>query len=476
MDKRCIKQGFSYDFSRPGIFTVERPAGNTIGHIYPSIRYFLNDQPVTNLFGEDASPKIVDLADIAIAAYLADRVSPRREPSTTAQMWPRRFELVLGVRCREFWSSPERHEALEKLFSFLTDDEWNLSFVEPGGIDRLEGTQREFRLPPKNVPRVALFSGGLDSYAGVAGVLDADRDSDLVIVSAATNYRHIAGQRKQVEILRGLPRPAELIHRVVEFGIKWHDSDDAIQESSQRTRGLVFLILGSIAALNSRAHRLEIYENGVGAINLPMDASQIGSMNSRSVNPLTLIALERLISDAAEADFCIVNMCLGVTKGEMCTRIPRAALEGIAATFSCDGFPVRRSGKPQCGVCTSCLLRRMALEAAGLAGYDSSDGYGIDLTCDTSTPSEKQLNPLRAMEWQAELIRHAIGFRDPWTELSLIYPMLPVIAAELSQGPNANQTSIERDLVALYTRHVAEWEGFSARGHLSDFRRHRLAA
>lgn len=477
MDKRSKERFFRYDFSQAEVFTIEqRREGNPVGHMYPSIRYFLNDQRVSNLFGADTSPKMVDLSDIAIAVYLADRVSPRNDLSTSTRTWPRTFELVIGVRRPEYWNDSERRKALQGLLSFLTDDEWNLSFVSQIGADRRDGTQREFRLPPADLPRVALFSGGLDSYAGIAGVLDADRDSDLVLVSAATNYRQMAGQRKQVEILRRLPRPSELIHCVVEFGIRWHDSDDAKQERSQRTRGLVFLVLGSIAALNSDTRRLEIYENGVGAINLPLDASQIGSMNSRSVNPRTLIALERLISDAAEADFEIANMCLGQTKGEMCTRIPPDAVEGIAVTFSCDGYPVHRSRKPQCGVCTSCLLRRLSLETAGLAEYDLQNGYGMDLTSEMATPSERQLNSLRTMEWQTEVIRHALGSGDPWTELAQAYPILPVIAAELSQGRNGDNGPTEWQLLRLYSRHVSEWEGFSARTHLSDREDLRLAA
>ena len=126
------------------------------------------------------------------------------------------------------------------------------------------------------------------------------------------------------------------------------------QEQTRRTRGFLFLLIGGVTALMTGQNKLSIYENGIGAINLPFDGSQIGIDNSRSVNPVTLKLISQLLSLAGGIEFSIVNHCLYQTKAEMCgTAAVAAVLAGIRSTFSCDGFPVRRRLFAQCGFCTS---------------------------------------------------------------------------------------------------------------------------
>ena len=151
--------------------------------------------------------------------------------------------------------------------------------------------------------------------------------------------------------------------------------DEYAQEPSRRTRGFLFLVFGGVTALMAKSSALYLYENGIGAMNLPYDRSQIGTDNARTAHPRVLREVGELLSLVTDRPFSVQNRCIYKTKAEMLQHpaITRVG-EAIRLTFSCDGFPVRTKARAQCGFCTSCLLRRYSLEVAGLADLDS-DGY-----------------------------------------------------------------------------------------------------
>ena len=75
-------------------------------------------------------------------------------------------------------------------------------------------------------------------------------------------------------------------HIAVPFGI---DSSGRNQEEKgQRTRALVFLAMGVVTTLQAQTDTLSIFENGIGALNLPLNATQLGTDNYRGVHPRTL--------------------------------------------------------------------------------------------------------------------------------------------------------------------------------------------
>ena len=104
----------------------------------------------------------------------------------------------------------------------------------------------------------------------------------------------------------------------------------------------------------------------------------------------------------------------------------------LSLTFSCDGFPVRAKDKAQCGLCTSCLLRRQAIESAGLA--DSTvQGYLCDLAKAGFAFSDKQLHSLRAMDWQAQKIKVALAQANSWEALVQEFVELRRLESEVCQ-------------------------------------------
>jgi 7-cyano-7-deazaguanine synthase in queuosine biosynthesis len=450
---------YVYDFSKPEFFT--RMVQSEMHNVpFPQVSFFVNDDQIAHLFGSNIGVLLQDLIDIAMAVYLADRVSLRDPRKYHNENWVRNFVLKVGVRNPDFWNQTDVRDDVCDFLSNLTDDKWFFEFCFLSGAP-------ELALAPDSTPSVALFSGGLDSFAGAAINLAQNPQESFVFVSATTHNRQISQQRKQIKRLGIRNRNGEIIHYTVNFGIKWQEIEKTIQEKTQRTRGFLYMTLGAVAAINAGSNNLEIYENGIGAINLPYDGSQISAMNSRSVNPITLMEMEQLIRKITDADFTIENKYLFFTKSEMCVEAAvHEHREGVVETFSCDGFPVHETGKSQCGVCTSCLLRRLSMETANIGEFDPGEQYGIDLTSSIVFPSFDRLRALRAMDWQYHQINRCLTGPNPWQELAFEFPELQTIVSELVVSKGESFEGAQTNILRLYKKYCDEWSGFSARNHL----------
>jgi hypothetical protein len=202
---------------------------------------------------------------------------------------------------------------------------------------------------------------------------------------------------------------------------------------------------------------LAVYENGVGAINLPYLANQVGAQATRAVNPVALGALSELIAHVTGRPFRIATPFILDTKAQLCRRIPPAQHHLVRDTVSCDGFPQRAEGQPQCGWCTSCLLRRQALCAAGLAHADSTH-YRHDLLNRKGKVPEAKLLPIGAMLAQVASLERAFQDESPWRVLTRDYPILVEVAAALA--PLYPRRDIPDGIVSLYREYAKEWNHF----------------
>jgi hypothetical protein len=161
--------------------------------------------------------------------------------------------------------------------------------------------------------------------------------------------------------------------------------------------------------------------------------------------------------------FSIENPFGFSTKAEMCRHGAVQELrDHLDLTFSCDGFPVRAKDKAQCGLCTSCLLRRQSIESAGLSAFDSK-GYLHDFTRAGVSFPEKQLHSLLAMDWQAHRIKAALAQASPWEALVQEFVELRKLESELCRSGRVERHILQGKLIRLYSQYAAEWESFSAR-------------
>jgi 7-cyano-7-deazaguanine synthase in queuosine biosynthesis len=395
----------------------------------------LDGHAVIRRLARELPARAADLLEIAVTIYAVDQLAarPHEREQRDGSTWSRDLQLTVPVRDPQLWNAEAGR--LARMLRWLTDDRWDLEFTQrPSGSGPLD-TRDAFlfeTMPERAVP--VLFSGGLDSAAGLAAYLSR---ADAVAVSIDTSpwMQHV-----QQQVIRELNsaspfRCEPLRYRVSKLGQKH------TPETSQRSRGLLFLGAGIATAWTLRQDRLLVFENGIGAINLPYLRSQSGSQAPRAMHPKTLRMAQDLAAAVSGRPFRIDAPELALTKAQLIQLAPAAADAALARTVSCDtGFAARVPGHAPCGTCTSCLLRRQALYAAGKPGLDTCAAY--------RTPAPADSYEFHAMQWQVARLRACLDCPDPWHGLVLEYPEL------LDTAPLT-----PTELIGLYRSYVQEWEG-----------------
>ena len=427
--------------------------------------YWLDGERLSRAFYQEIPIRMADLLEVAMSVYAADRRSRRNYRGVNTGH--RRINVRVGVSDPGFWARPEMTEFLSEFLYWLSEDEWSFDFTRrqapsiPGGQQGFL-----FPIPPEAPATVSLFSGGLDSLAGLAKRSREQAAASHVLVSGYTHNRLVGQQRRQVEMIRSawdrrraLGHDPGLHHIAVPFGID--KSRRSGEEPSQRTRALVFLSLGAATAVQAQTDTLWVYENGTGALNLPLNASQLGVDNYRGIHPRSLIMAERLFELALEKKVKIRNPFLFETKAEMCRSL---AVSGLAAvvreTVSCDNYPVRVRGKTQCGHCTSCILRRQAIRCGGLTKDDPPQGYQYDVLDSAADMDGDKLHGIEVMRGQVYELERCLSNDDPWLALASSFPELERTCMELADHRDEEADRIRDKVIRLYRTYAHEWKSF----------------
>ena len=427
--------------------------------------YWLDGQRLSRAFCQALPGNLADLLDIVMAVYAADRRS--RRDFKRAASGQRRIRVRIALRNPDFWATGEMVHKLGEVLHWLSEDEWYLEFTgRQTAPSSAESDRFLFQLPPDPPVTVSLFSGGLDSLAGLVACAEKGSGGSRVLVSGYTHNRLAHQQKVQVDFIRSawrrdglLKEAAGMRHVAVPFGIR--KLRGYREEPSQRTRALVFLVLGVATALQAGTDTLWVYENGIGALNLPLNETQLGIDNYRGVHPRSLMLAQDFLSLALDQPVHIRNPFQFSTKAQMCKSLVGSGIaDAVSHTVSCDGFPQRIRNQPsQCGRCTSCILRRQSLQASGLEKYDR--GYRHDVLSPQLRLAGKHLYDLEAMRGQVHKIGRCLGSKDPWRSLCASFPELARTHAELvGRHDPGSHSEIGRRLVELYRTYVWEWEWF----------------
>jgi len=385
---------------------------------------------------ERLRPDVADLVRVVAALHTADCTV--RRPSATPEdpiAFGRRIAVRVPVQNPETWKRAGNE--LLGLLVWLTDDEWDVSFVSLSAPRYNQPSLVEDPCP------VVLFSGGLDSLAG--SIMLLAEDLDMVTLSISTNNRTTGVQSRGWHALRrGYPAQLKGRHRVkLEV-----DAPGVDPESSQRTRGLVCLGLGGAMASAMGGTELVTCENGIGAINLPMLEGQCGAMMSRNVHPGTLALATRLFGAVLQKPVLIREPFLFRTKRELVQGALSLGWTGLdRLTRSCDAFP--RYDRP-CFRCTSCLYTELAL--------GNGDHY-VHISHATSKGTGAVA--WYAMEQQARRIGGCLSASHPWTAMTAEFPILQKAHDSVVSGWALSSEDAQERLVDLYRRHVSEWKPFA---------------
>jgi hypothetical protein len=274
-----------------------------------------------------------------------------------------------------------------------------------------------------------------------------------LLISGQTHTRIAAAQREQVADLdKFFPNLIE--HVGIGYGIPDKFGIEGY-ESSQRTRAFIHVTLGVVASLMSGLGTLYLFENGFGALNLPCDDAQIGSQNSRGTHPVFLQRMSSFISAVFAKSFTIKNPYSFMTKAQMLATPDMNGFENLfQKSFSCDRYPNYPYKAPQCGLCSSCMIRRMSMYAANRP--DEGRNYTVDVfkAKKTEHMREREILAHAKLSVQANALAAHLASEKSWEKLTVMCP--DILRAEIELGSPNFQFAV----LALLRQHVKEWELF----------------
>ena len=353
-------------------------------------------------FGDELTARQIDLIRIATAVHVADGWVGR----LAAQNGLRSPTLEVEVLDAAFWSRTETVLRLKACVDFLSGgDDWSLRFVRSANA-RHDRRVSLFRGNDSSA-LVSLYSGGLDSAAGLAARLAAQpgRMAVPVTVRHQMQKAQLIGDHFRLLIRRGLIARGDLMPfqagafvrngRIKsEFGVR-------LREVTHRCRPLLFMTVAGLVADSLAVPVVEVFESGIGSVNLPLVSGPADYRTTRSTHPNFLRLISSLVSHVNEANIEYVLPFAGQTKAEMVARVRELGLEELAEkSVSCILHPLLRRGWQQCGHCPACVYRRQAMLTAGIA--EGKDTYALDLFSPhprLPIPA-KQLRPIRAFHQQ----------------------------------------------------------------------------
>lgn len=375
---------------------------------------------VNNFCLGDLPRHLVDLLRIASAVYVVDRLVKRR-PKNGLMSSSRTIGLRIGVLDDSLWNRQDVRDCVQDALEFVTGDFWDIEFERDTQVYKWSTSF----LPFSNTDGsqlICLYSSGLDSAAGLVARMNENPGRPVIPVTVW----HQSQQRRLVlshfDSLRNHYRSkghvSEISPLVVGVRIDWPaisqlpsgGVDRRHQELSQRSRSFLFTTLGAITAIMHGQRTIEMFESGVGAINLPLMAGMVGSKATRSSHPEFLRLMSKLASLVSDRDVKFILPFADKTKGEVVTTLATDNLHALAAmTASCIHYPLRhkkRIKQKQCGVCPACIFRRAALQVAGI--HETQNAYWFDFLGQTESASqlsEKRLTYLKAFLIQVAHLR-----------------------------------------------------------------------
>ncbi|TNC09188.1 hypothetical protein FF100_26845 [Methylobacterium terricola] len=348
----------------------------------------------------------VDLIVVAAHVHAADTRLSR--VATSQDGWTREIGLVVPVSEPERWSAAA--PILERMLRFLTGDHWRIRFrPRPAGFENLSPAY----LPGFEIADfdgIALFSGGLDSLIGAIDTLVAG-ERPLFVSHAGEGA--VSGPQRDLfdKLNERLPGDRRLNRNLPRLRFALTFPRNLVRgvpgEDSTRGRSFLFLAIGAMAGSGlRRPFDLRVPENGLIALNVPLDPTRLGSNSTRTTHPYYLRRWNELLI-AIGIEGTVVNRYWDQTKGEMVAgcRVSAVLRDLTPLSVSC-AHPSQgryaRDRRRHCGTCVPCLIRRAAVEGAWGRGNDPT-GYRCD------DLAERPLDATRSEGRQVRGFQYAIG-------------------------------------------------------------------
>jgi len=343
--------------------------------------------------------------DLALLAGLVNAADTRVSRAINAQGgWTREIDLYLPVSDPDCWSGYADHVAY--MLRFLTGDRWRFFFrARPKGLGTLSVPTDKLAL--HGLEEVNLFSGGLDSL--IAAIDSLSQRKHPLFISHYWDAETSKAQSYLLDRLETKFTDTAFKSIRVRMGFDRNALDTGQSEDTQRGRSFLFYALASLAAGSFGTRTtVNVPENGLIALNVPLDPLRFGALSTRTAHPHFMASMQRLL-DGLGLPVSLVNPYRHTTKGEMvrdCEDKPYLK-SIVGASMSCSSPAKARYKKlspRHCGYCVPCLIRRASLEA-GLGASDPTLYTIEDLSAQTLRSDRAEGEHVRSFQLMVRRLR-----------------------------------------------------------------------
>jgi hypothetical protein len=382
----------------------------------------------------------LDLLVLAAHVQAADtRISRSTESQDT---WTREIRLVVPVSEPARWSAATA--LLQRMLNFLTGDLWTIGFrSRPAGFEAAVPARPPTLIPPA-FNSLALFSGGLDSLIGAIDSLEAG-----VIPLFISHAGEGATSSSQDTLFRKLK--SNYLRQNFDRLRIWMSFPDGLvrdigAEKTTRGRSFLFFAAGVFAGTGlPRPFTLRVPENGLIALNVPLDPLRLGALSTRTTHPFYMARWYDLLV-ALGISGHVENPYWNKTKGEMVENCANRELLSrlLPDALSCASPTKARwlgHATEHCGYCLPCLIRRAAI-LKGLGAADTTSYTVQDLAAHVLNTRQAEGQQVRSIQYAIERLQ-----RRPQLAPLLIHKPGP-----LSDESPAQKTS----LAEVYRRGLEE--------------------
>lgn len=321
--------------------------------------------------------RILDLLEIAAYVFAADRrLSRGTKDAVEYQAWARSLHFVIKVRDHQFWQTPAARQKLAAALRFMSGDrEYDFTF-HPGHSTPQTSLfdSQEFEVEPQANNSVVLFSGGLDSLAGIVERLETTEEH-ICLISHRSQPGMVRTQDRLFQALQAR-YPTRLSH----YKFQCHLKDIRAREETQRTRGFLYTTIAyALCHALSTTKTFFVYENGMTSINFPKRQDMGNARSSRTTHPQTIALLQDFFSEIEGARVTVATPFLWKTKTEVFQALDRCGrTDLITSSVSCSKTFQNLEQATHCGSCSQCVDRRFAAYAAGVHDIDEGGIYAHD--------------------------------------------------------------------------------------------------
>lgn len=299
-----------------------------------------------------------DMIVLGLLVYMADMKISRI--SQAQDSWSR--EIILSVPVfNDCWGVYK--ETFERMLRFLTGDIWSIVFTKRkltlAHEDKFENRTDKYR-------SASLFSGGMDSL--IAAINYMEHGEPVLLVSHAGESRVRHWQTNLLSILD--EKYSDIPH---ENAYYWTNLDgvefpEAGTDLNQRSRSFLFIAIALFAMSGVKeCKHLFMPENGLIALNVPLEYLRLGAHSTRTTHPFYLKLWNEVVSDIF--GFSITNPYWNKTKGEMAEdcmnkEVLRIAMGQSYSCSSVNSVSIQSGKSNHCGHCLPCIIRRSAIYRA----------------------------------------------------------------------------------------------------------------